>query len=306
MALPVRSKGMSKATRALLAQGEGERVDFKRAADGISQEDLVSFANTASGGTILIGIDEILSVNGITSGSVRGCDVSDGAFLQILNKAVSCIPPVKVQFYIENTSNKPIGRIEIDPSVVRPHCTAKGIYCIRDGSRNRPLHPGELLTIFLEIESNVFASRFEDSAQKISSRLSELEKSLSDSIESMGTQLGWAEYKLGDTESTLDSIFANVRMLGNKSDEQSERLRTIFRQDGREDPVKQRSEKEFIAEIVDQLSKDPKIVKHVQSGGQLSVSATGKAARELNEEEVKLAFSKALDIVVKRDEPKPL
>jgi hypothetical protein len=88
MGVKKHSKTLSAHSRDLLAAGEGQRSDFKRSPHGISAEDLVSFANSAEGGDILAGVDEH-SVNGAQIGVVMGCDVSDGAVLQIRHRSRS-------------------------------------------------------------------------------------------------------------------------------------------------------------------------------------------------------------------------
>ena len=115
MAFKKRIKSLSKLTRELLAEGESSRADFKRSPNGINVDDLVAFANSESGGQILAGVDEQV-VDKAQIGVVCGCDVSDAAVLQILNKAVSCIPPVSIDVYIENLNDQPIFRVEVPPS----------------------------------------------------------------------------------------------------------------------------------------------------------------------------------------------
>ena len=184
MAEQKRLKSLSIVSRQFLALGEGQLVDFKRAPDGISADDLVAFANAAEGGAILAGVGEQI-VGGAQVGLIRGCDVSDNTILQILNKAISCLPPISIDIIIENLNEKPILRVSVPSSPTKPHCTPKGVYSRRDGARNRALHPGELLKIFLETEAQVFTARFESAANRISEELGNLEASLSGTIRSM-------------------------------------------------------------------------------------------------------------------------
>jgi len=281
----------------LLAEGESERADFKRAPDGIGAEDLVAFANTDAGGNILAGIEEIVGADGTQRGAIKGCDVSDATILQVLNKAVSCVPPVAIDVHIENLRAKAILRIAIPPSENRPHCTPKGIYCRRDGSRNRPLHPPELLRMFLEIEARAFADRFESAANKIGKNLKGLETTLQSSIKSMGDQLGWAEFQLGDTESTLGSIQAYIRNLNVEANDTSERLRALFRQDRREDPVRAKVRKELLDQAIKQLSKEQNLVDQFAAGKTLQISATGKAALELDKDDLSGIITEAIAFV---------
>lgn len=157
MTIQKRIGGLSKATKEALLAGESEAVDFKKIPGGVSTEDIVSFANTA-GGQLLLGVIEKNDGNTQT-GEVVGCDVGDGAILQLLNRATSCIPPVALKIYTENLDDKPILRVVIPQSNTKPHCTPKGLFLKREGTRNRALHPQELLAIFLQIEASAFARK---------------------------------------------------------------------------------------------------------------------------------------------------
>jgi cytidylate kinase len=268
MGLKKRIKSISRITRELLAEGESLRVDFKRQPSGISAEDLVAFANSDDGGNILAGVDE-QSVGDAEVGVVCGCNVSDATILQVLNKAVGCIPPVSVDIYIENLAKKPILRIEVLPSTTRPHCTPKGIYCRRDGARNRPLHPSELLKLFLDAEASVFAARFEVAADRITEELGTLEASLDRSIQSMSDQLGWADSHLVDTEGALDSIQGIVSNIFKDVNDTSTRIRVLFRQDKREDPIKEREKLKFVNMLIAQIQDDESLLSHILDGGGL-------------------------------------
>lgn len=294
MAVKKRIKNLSVLSRQLLAEGESVRADFKRAPDGISADDLVAFANSEKGGQILAGIDEVV-VDKAQIGVVRGCDVSDGAILQILNKAVSCIPPVSIEIYIENLDERPILRVEVQSSQTKPHCTPKGIYCRRDGARNRPLHPGELLRLFLESEAASFAEKFEVAAERISSELRKLESSLDNSISNMADQLGWAEYQMGDTESTLDNIQAFVAKLSTDTANANSRLRTLFRQDNREDPVRQRARIQYGTNLVSEIKNNKNLFKHVVAGGKLTLTSKQPEDSDMTDDDA----SQMLEIAIK-------
>ena len=70
-------RGLSKRTQRLLAMPEGIDVDFKRDVTGVHGSDLVAFANSLRGGTLLIGIDEYTTEDGVQRGQICGCDVDD-------------------------------------------------------------------------------------------------------------------------------------------------------------------------------------------------------------------------------------
>lgn len=294
MTIKKRINNLSELTRELLAEGESARSDFKRLPDGISADDLVAFANSDGGGQILAGVDE--QVSGKTQiGVVRGCDVSDATILQVLNKAVSCIPPVSIDVYIENLDDKPLLRVEVPSSQTKPHCTPKGIYCRRDGARNRPMHPTELLRLFLDSEASAFAARFEVAAERITKDLGTLESSLDSSIKNMSDQLGWAESQLGDTESTLDNIQGLVANLTADLGRTNSRMRALFQQDKRDDPVRKKAHLRYVNQLVENIREDDSLLKHVVSGGELTLQSEQPEDGDVTNEDAK----KLLRIAVK-------
>jgi hypothetical protein len=296
MAIRKRIKNLSKLTRELLAEGESVRSDFKRLPDGISADDLVAFANSEIGGSILAGVDGQV-VDKTQIGLVRGCDVSDATVLQVLNKAVSCIPPVSIDVYIENLDDKPILRVEVPPSQTKPHCTPKGVYCRRDGARNRPLHPSELLRLFLDSEASAFAARFEVAAERITSDLSKLEVSLDSSIKSMSDQLGWADSQLDDTESTLSTIQGLVAKLTTDTDSVNSRLRALFRQDKREDPIREKARLHYVNRLIKEIREDESLFAHVVAGGKLTVKGKQPEDSDITDEDAKQLLEMATKYV---------
>jgi hypothetical protein len=284
MSIKKRIQNLSKLTRELLAEGESDRSDFKRLPDGINSDDLVAFANSEAGGQILAGVDEQV-IDKAQVGIVRGCDVSDATILQVLNKAVSCIPPVAIDVYIENLGDKPILRVDVPSSQTKPHCTPKGVYCRRDGARNRPLHPSELLRLFLDSEASAFAARFEVAAERITAELNNLQSSLASSINSMADQLGWADYQLGDTESTLSTIQGLVAKLTTDTDDVNTRLRALFRQDQREDPIKKKAHLQYVNRRVNEIRENESLFAHVVAGGKLTVKSKQPEDSDITEED---------------------
>ena len=131
---------LSRRTRLLLDAPEGVNVDFKREVQGVRSADLVAFANSPLGGTLLIGIDEYTSPDGVQRGRIVGCEVDDKARLLLVNKATECIPNVELRIYTENLSQAhPILRVEIPSGHLKPYSTHGGEYRIRTDGRNRAL-----------------------------------------------------------------------------------------------------------------------------------------------------------------------
>lgn len=296
-----RIRGLSALTRSLLAGGEGDEVDFKKVPDGISQDDLVAFANSDTGGTILVGVVE-QDADGAQVGAVKGCDVSDATILLITNKAVTCIPPVSIEIAIENLSSQPILRIAIPASPTRPHCTARGVYNRRDGSRNRPLHPSELLRIFLENEGRVFAERFESAADRIAADLTKLEASLDTSVKNMADQLGWAESKMDDTESKLDDLVDQITDLERPMKIIGERIRTIFRQDKRDDPVSGRELKKLTQSYAERIRERADLLELIKGGGSITLRKPAEISQELEQEDAEKALADATAIILRQED----
>lgn len=262
-------------------------MEFKRTASALSVDDLVAFANSDLGGEVLIGVEERKREDGSQFGEIIGHKLDDESVLQILNKAKDCIPPVFVRLYAENINKKPIIRVVIPQGLNRPYSTAKGTYCCRDGSRNRSLHPSELLKIFLETEARVFSERFDQAARSVIESIVILEATLEKKVESIGHQLGWAEFKVGDTQDSVDAVSANVATLREDIRDVTDRLRALFVQDSRLDPVKERAKAELIGSIEEKLSNDPQLLEKLQKGGKYEMTLSGRLAKELSADEMR-------------------
>jgi hypothetical protein len=166
-------KRISARSKLLLTKEEGYDVDFKKNGD-CKPEDLVAFANSQGGGTILLGVDEMVGFNGLQKGIIVGCGVSDGDKLSILNKATQCIPHIDIQIITENLNDKPFLRVEIPSSPKKPHCTQKGVYKTRSDRQNTAILPQELLRIYLDSESENFLQRYSKATVEMRNELNQL------------------------------------------------------------------------------------------------------------------------------------
>ena len=160
-------KTISQDTKRLLSLEECIEVDFKRDIKSLEREDLIAFANSENGGTILIGIDEEKLPNGRQGSVIRGCEVGDKPKRQILDKAEACYPAVEVQISIENSKFKPFYRIDIPSGPDKPYSTSSGKYIIRIDGRNRPLRSSDLLRIFIEGEGHKFIEQFKSATNQL-------------------------------------------------------------------------------------------------------------------------------------------
>ncbi|GGB95474.1 hypothetical protein GCM10011352_21960 [Marinobacterium zhoushanense] len=198
---------LSRRTQQLLAAPEGVNVDFKREVQAVRSADLVAFANAPLGGTLLIGIDEYTSPDGVQRGRVVGCDVDDRARLLLVNKATECIPNIELKIYTENLSKShPILRIEIPSGHLKPYCTHGGEYRIRTDGRNRALLPEELLAIYMDREGEQFLSRFRDAVFQLEHQVEGVNYSLSKGILAVSQHLEDLDDQLRHTLHRIEQL----------------------------------------------------------------------------------------------------
>ncbi|WP_254262327.1 AlbA family DNA-binding domain-containing protein [Marinobacterium weihaiense] len=215
---------LSRRTQYLLSLPEGLNVDFKREVHAVKSSDLVAFANTAQGGTLLIGIDEYTADNGVQRGRVVGCEVDDKARLMLVNKSTGCIPNVEIQIFTENLSQaRPILRVEIAPGQHKPYCTQRGEYAVRTDGRNRALLPEELLAIFMEREGEQFLSRFRDAVHQLEHQLGSVSHALSEGM------LGVSE-RLYELDHQLQRTLGRIEQLTDSNKKRSRNLMQALRQ----------------------------------------------------------------------------
>lgn len=210
-------QGITRRTRQMLASNENTSVDFKREANGVKSSDFVAFANTNDGGTLLIGVDEYTDANGLQRGRVVGCAVDDKARLALVNKALECTPSLEIQVFVENLKQRPFLRLEIPPNQNRPFCNSRGEYSIRANGRNRALYPTELLTIFLESESELFDNRFQEVAGSLEDQVQQVNNALND-------QLLTVRANLEQFEKQLKKAFARIGQLTDSNKKRSRNL----------------------------------------------------------------------------------
>jgi len=163
-------------TKRLLEGSEGFDVDFKRNPEAVVSEDIVAFANSENGGTILIGVDEFNGHNEMQRGIIVGSEIGDQIKLGLLDKAFTCSPSVNIEITFENVnSSKPIIRIDIPSSDKKPHCTPKGVYKVRGDGKNEPILPDKLLEYFIN-ENNELD--IEDRLEKIEKKIDDILKKI--------------------------------------------------------------------------------------------------------------------------------
>lgn len=219
-------------TMQLLNTEENFEIEFKQSASGLETADMVAFANSEHGGTILIGVKEVKGVKNRQRGKIIGCDVGDQERLNIMSKAASCIPRVEVEIHVENLKDKPFFRLEIPPGKRKPYCTSGGTYKIRGYGLNESLDPDRLLAMFIESENDQFLKRFTESTRRLErfmeetnevvfnelNRIAEETKSMKKNIDSTLNHISWNqengsrkgyESELGRIEGKIDRLLDN-------------------------------------------------------------------------------------------------
>lgn len=198
---------ISRKTKALLNRQEGLDVDFKMTVKGLESTDLVAFANSERGGTILLGVGEAEGEHSIQKGRIIGCPVGDKERLYILSKAESCVPPVELNIIIENYARKPFYRIEIPSGKDKPYCTAAGTYKIRGDGRTNTLLPGRLLSLFVEKQSEIFFQRFREATKELGKSMQGSNSVFQEEMQEVFKKIMNMEYYV---ENRLDNILEGI------------------------------------------------------------------------------------------------
>lgn len=241
---------------------------------------------------------EAKAADGRQFGSPVGCPTDDATRLIILNKALSCHPPVPVEIHVEEAAHVRFLRIEIPRSDNRPHCTAKGTYLQRVGSRNAPLLPPALLAIFLDREAGSFQERFSETAKEITTSIGDtaeavavLQREISQRIESISDQLGWSDNMFDDTGDKIDRVEALLHELTRRAADSSSRLRALATGTNSPDPVKERAIEEAKEALRNTLLENLDMIKKARTGEKLEVRTSGLIAEELSQAEIQELFS---------------
>lgn len=164
---------ISDRAKQLLSQEGVFDVAFKKSISVLENDDFVSFANSAAGGAILIGVDRVRRGNCRPRGALVGCPIGDRERLKILAKANQCVPPVRVAIFVENRAEKPFYRIEIPSGPHKPYCTSGGTYKSRGDGLNVVLYPAQLLTLFQEAKGGEFVRWFQPATAGVGSAVQE-------------------------------------------------------------------------------------------------------------------------------------
>lgn len=204
-------KGISDRAKQLLSREEGFDVDFKKAMSGLESDDLVSFANSKDGGTLLIGVEETKDVNGRQQAVVVGCPVGDAEKLKILSRATQCVPPIQVSIYIENSSTKPFYRIEIPSGPYKPYCTSGATYKTRGDGRKEPLNPPQLLALFLETEGGEFLRRFQQATTSLETAVQQSRQRITEELDGLNASVSILENNIQTSLEGIEGVASDAQ-----------------------------------------------------------------------------------------------
>lgn len=126
----------------LLAQGEGQRVEFKQGLSRLDRE-LVAFAN-AAGGAILLGVDD--------RGDVSGIDTSNRMRSEVQVIARNCDPPLRIELVIHRQG---VLEITVPEGDDKPYRCREGFF-IRQGPTTQKLGTAEIRRFLVESGSYHF------------------------------------------------------------------------------------------------------------------------------------------------------
>lgn len=293
-------QNISKKARALLSSGESKSVDYKVKLAGLHPDDLVAFANSKNGGTILIGVREISGHGGKQEGEPIGHPIDDKSKLQIMGKALSCSPPIQIEIFVENLGDRAFYRIEIPSGANKPYSTSSGTYKIREDGHNIPLLPEPLLRIFLEQEAAEFKSRFAEATKELEwhmgdtlGLIEQLEQTISMKIGDIDSSLGSAEHRAGDAADTIWVVRHQVQLLATELEKQKQRTKAIALKVGADDPIKQKAEKETLQFLIQKLENNPEIIAAAKQGAPITLSIPGEIVGELSQADAKRLFAVA-------------
>lgn len=257
--------------KSLLNAGEGFNIEYKKSLSDLSNEDIVAFANSDSGGTILVGVEEYKTSEGRQRGRIVGCPVGDKEKIGIVSRAENCIPPIKLDIIIENSNKHPFFRIEIQAGSDKPYCTPGGTYKTRGDGHNIPLSPSRLLSIFMENESHDFIQKFRATTRELEIRLEAVLYRLDevhDSVEFVSSDIADARSVSDEATSTAEQVVEKADEISASSNALHEKLDVLLDHFKIENPdvARQKAEMEFWEKYFSNAEKGQKSTKKRKAG----------------------------------------
>ena len=135
--------------KSIIASGEGYTAEFKVSIPsnlkGITEE-VCAFAN-ASGGIVLIGVDDKNTIKGVT--------IDNSKRSAIQNSIGEISPPLQCEFYIVDVDGKNVAVIEVPSGQNKPYVLSGAIY-LRQGPNSQKLTTVEEMRNFFQQTDRIF------------------------------------------------------------------------------------------------------------------------------------------------------
>jgi ATP-dependent DNA helicase RecG len=135
--------------KSIIAAGEGYNAEFKVSIPNKIKEiteEVCAFAN-ASGGIVLIGVDDTNTIKGIT--------IENGKRSAIQNSINEISPALKCEFYIVEVDGKDIAVIEVPSGQNKPYVLSGAIY-VRQGPNSQKLTTVEEMRDFFQQAGKIY------------------------------------------------------------------------------------------------------------------------------------------------------
>jgi hypothetical protein len=131
--------------------------------------------------------------------------------------------------------------------------------------------------------------------------IEELKDDVSTEISSIGSQLGWADFKLGDTEDSMTAIKQMVLGLRSEISESSKRQLSILGHLSIADPVRELALLNLKEKMVRDLRDKPSVVAHLKSSGaRVEITAPDFGSIRYTKEEIEAALRYAIDVIAEQ------
>jgi ATP-dependent DNA helicase RecG len=135
--------------KSIIAAGEGYNAEFKVSIPSKIKEiteEVCAFAN-ASGGIVLIGVDDANNIKGIT--------IDNGKRSAIQNSINEISPALKCEFYIVEVDGKDIAVLEVPSGQNKPYVLSGAIY-VRQGPNSQKLTTVEEMRDFFQQAGKIY------------------------------------------------------------------------------------------------------------------------------------------------------
>ena len=183
--------------KSIVAAGEGYNAEFKVSIPSKIKEiteEVCAFAN-ASGGVVLIGVDDKNIIKGVT--------IDNSKRSAIQNSIGEISPPLQCEFYIVDVEEKNVAVIEVPSGQNKPYVLSGAIY-VRQGPNSQKLTTVEEMRNFFQQAEKIY---FDEASCKEIDIKKDIPKENIDTF----------RFQAGLVNNTSDNqVFSNLRLISNE------------------------------------------------------------------------------------------